>query len=277
MKRIFSIFLTIIFLLPLFTSCEKEEDNGIPPELPPYESMAIDFSNFSDNSKAMSDLKTTANHGWAELTIFFWNVSLGSIVAVPVASFYASFNNTPEFIGNATWEWTYSVTGFTSTYSARLTGKIRATDVKWEMYLTKAGIGGFDEFKWFEGTSNLDGNSGKWTLFHSYEFQDPVLEIDWEKESEEIAMVKYTYVRENNDNGDPENFNGSYLEYGLQQGNFDAYYMVHAFNEAQSDYVDTYIEWSITEYFGHIKAQHIYSDDDWHCWDESGEDIDCVN
>lgn len=286
MKKILIILLTGIFIFPVFTSCEKDEEMGTPPALPPYESMAIDFSDFTNTSKAASDFKmmysdmnliSNANYGWAGLTVFFWNITLGSVIAVPVASFYAAFNSTPVFIGNATWEWTYNVGGFASTYTARLNGQIRTDDVKWEMYITKNGIGGYDEFKWFEGTSDLDGNGGQWILYHSYNFQDPVLQIDWEKASNEIGMVKYTYVRGTNDLGETETFNGSYLEYGLQDGNYNAYYNVHAYAELSSNFVDTYIEWSTTEYYGHIKAEHIFQDSVWHCWDTDGNDIDCSN
>lgn len=286
MKKILIILLAGIFIFPVFTSCEKDEETGTPPVLPPYESMAIDFSDFTDNSKSTTDLKmeftdlnltSNVNYGWAGLTVLIWNVTLGSVLAVPVASFYASFNNVPTFIGDATWEWTYNVAGFASTYTARLTGQIRVNDVKWEMYITKTGIGGYDEFKWFEGTSDIDGNGGQWILYHSYNFQDPVLQIDWEKTSGEIGMVKYTYIRETDDSGETETFNGSYLEYGLQEDDYNAYYNVHAYAESVNDFVDTYIEWNTTAYFGHIKAEHIYQDTEWHCWDTDGNDIDCSN
>ena len=54
-----------------------------------------------------------------------------------------------------------------STYTARLTGQIRTSDVAWKMYITKEGTGGFPEFVWFEGTSKLDGTGGQWILNQS--------------------------------------------------------------------------------------------------------------
>ncbi len=145
------------------------------------------------------------------------------------------------------------------------------------MYITKTGINPHDEFKWFEGISDLDGNGGEWALYHSYEHQDKVLEIDWTKTGDEIGQITYTYVRALNDLGETENFNGSYLTYGLQDEYFDAFYTVHAYSENLSNYTDTYIEWSTTEYFGHVKAEYWFQDTDWHCWDNTGEDMDCTN
>ena len=47
---------------------------------------------------------------------------------------------------------------FGATYTARLTGEIRTDDIQWEMYITRTGINAYAEFKWYEGTSDLDGN-----------------------------------------------------------------------------------------------------------------------
>jgi len=276
MKKTFVFLFLIAVLSAAFTGCDEDEANKAP-ELPPYESMAIDFSNFSTDSKSVADLKTTTNYGWAALTVYFWNVTVGSVIAVPVAAFYTSFNHTPINLGDNKWQWSYTVNGFAGAYTARLTGEVRSADVKWEMYITKTGIGAYPEFKWFEGTSSLDKNTGEWTLYHSYAFQEEVLVIDWLRIDGEFSQITYTYVRELNDNRETENFNGSYLTYGLQTGDYDAYYRVHAYSSNLLDFADTYIEWSSTEYFGHIKAYHIYQNNNWHCWDNLGNDIDCTN
>jgi hypothetical protein len=193
-----------------------------------------------------------------------------------VASFYGSFLHTPEYLGDQTWEWSYEFDYFTSTYKARMTGELRSDDVKWDMYLEKVGIGSFDEFKWFEGTSNLDGNSGQWILYHSSEFPEEVLQLDWSKSGNEVSEVKYTYVRELNDNRETETFNGSYLLYGKQTGDYDAYFDIHAYDNIwYKDFVDVDIEWSLDEYYGRVKADKKFGDTEWHCWDSNGYDVNC--
>ncbi|OFX86406.1 MAG: hypothetical protein A2W99_13535 [Bacteroidetes bacterium GWF2_33_16] len=276
MKKTIAFLLAIAILIPAFTGCDEDETDKAP-ELPPYESMVIDFSNFSGDAKATPDLKTTTNFGWAALTVYFWNVTVGSVIAVPVAAFYTSFNQTPTYLGDKKWQWSYTVNGFAGAYTARLTGEVRTDDVKWEMYITKIGIGAYPEFKWFEGTSSLDRNTGQWTLYHSYQYQEEVLVIDWLRIDGEFSQITYTYVRELNDNRVTEDFNGSYLTYGLQTGDYDAYYTVHAYAASISEFADTYIEWNTTQFYGHIKADHIYQDTNWHCWDTLGNDVNCTN
>lgn len=275
----------IILLLPLNNGCKKTEDKT-PPELPPYESMAIDFSKLKVASKSISqaqvefpveNMQTKTNWQFAAGTVGFWNTLLGLTLVVPVASFYSAISQKATYLGNAKWEWKYSLTGLLSTYSARLTGEVRASDIKWEMYITKTGDNSFPEFKWFEGTSSLDGNSGQWILYHSYQFQEELLQIDWTKTAEKIGQIKYTYVRVLNDNRVIDKFNGSYLTFGLQSSYYDAYYNIHFYESITQQFVDAYIEWSTTLYYGHVKAFYKFNDNNWHCWDNTGTDIVCVN
>ncbi len=66
MKKL--LLLTLIISLPVvyFTSCKK--DKGDPPILPPYESMVIDFSNFTAQKRSDGvyplTAKGTENSTW---------------------------------------------------------------------------------------------------------------------------------------------------------------------------------------------------------------------
>jgi hypothetical protein len=284
MKKLLSSLIAIAVLNLLFVSCEQQEKDT-PPELPPLESMVIDFDDFteSDSKTAINDFKsasegTTKNFEFAAGQVGFWNTILTITLAVPVASFYSSFGQKPVFLGDATWQWSYTVDGFASSYTARLTGQIRDENIKWEMFISKKGVGAFDEFKWYEGTSDLDGNGGQWMLYHSHEFPEELLQIDWKKTGTEVGEITYTIVRELNDNREPEVFNGSYLEAGKLEGDLDAYYNIHYYEVwVVKDFVDVFIEWSTSEYNGHVKAQHKFGDDLWHCWNSNGDDVACEN
>jgi hypothetical protein len=283
MKNLMSSLLIIAMMNLTFMSCEtKEKEENTPPELPPYESMAIDFDQFTVKDEVAglamksTDEGTMNNWEFASGQVGFWNLLLTVTLAVPVSSFYHSFAHTPVYLGDATWQWTYEVTGFTSTYIARLVGTVRSEDVKWEMYITKDGIEGYPEFLWYEGVSDLDGNGGQWTLYHSYEFQEEVLVIDWERSGEEVAGIRYSFVRELNDNRETEPFNGSYLEAGLLEDDLNAYYNIHFYEGIFiKDFVDVMIEWSTSEYNGRVKAEYKFGDADWHCWDGYGYDTEC--
>lgn len=280
-QRILSGFLATAFLLLTFTSCEKQTaETETAPELPPYESFAIDFDSFTSSTKSTTELQgdsTMINFFAASVTVTFWNVILAGTMVVPVSAFYQSFNHEATYIGDKTWQWTYDITGFAANYTARLTGEIRSDDIKWEMYISKDGVNSFAEFKWFEGTSALDGSNGQWILYHSYEVQEAVLQIDWEKSDSEIGNIKYTYVRES-DNGDLTQLSeDSYIEYGLSDSDLNAYYSIHYTTRDIEDngFLNVNIEWSTNEYNGRIKAEHYYQDTAWHCWDSNGYDIIC--
>lgn len=285
MKKLLSVLLTIAVINLMFVSCEiQEKDN--PPEIPPYESMFTDFSQFKVNEEGeaiyVSNTKSTEegtklNYGFSALEVGFFNIVLVATLAVPVASFAASFNNQPEFLGDATWQWSYDVTGFAKTYKARLVGQIRSSDVLWQMYLAVEGVNGHPEFLWFHGTSDLDGNGGQWILNHSYQHQDAVLQIDWERDGDEVGEIKYTYVRELDNNGEVDKGNGNYIEAGKIIGVLDAFYNIHIYNNEQQDFIDVNIEWSTSEYNGRVMCPEFFKDPEWHCWDSFGYDIECEN
>lgn len=282
MKKLIYFALILILTAGITTSCKKKQ--GDPPVLPPVESMKIDFSNFTSGTKSaeIAGIENgvkgieNGNFTYAASVAGFWNLILTLNLVVPVASFAEAFNHDPEFIENSTWQWVYSVNVVGGTYKARLTGQIRANDVKWEMFVTKEGIGAFPEFMWFEGTSALSGDSGQWMLNHSAAFPEEFLKIDWVRENETVGDIKYTYVRAKKDDRSTDPANGSYIEYGLQNSTLNAFYNIHLYDAFVSQtFVDIFIEWSTSTHNGHVKAFHKYTDNLWHCWDSNGNDITC--
>jgi hypothetical protein len=269
---------SLLIVILILSSCQKDETIQAPA-IPPAGTMVIDFGNLADANKSGSitknELVTKTNWLISATTVGVWNVIIGTTFAVPVAAFKTSFNQTPSKINNTTWEWDYSVNGFTSQYSARLVGTLQTNQVNWEMFISKTGIDSFDEFLWFEGTSALDGKSGQWILYNSAEFPDKTVQIDWQKEGDEVGNIKYTYIREINSLNQPDNFNGSYLICGLQDETFDAYVTVHTYDNQAESFTDSYIEWSRSDFSGHIKAEYFFNDSEWHCWDSTGNDVDC--
>ena len=278
MKRSLPLLLVTAFAVVLLWGCEKKGD---PPVLPSVETMKIDFSNFSIDSKsAGSEIinKGVENSNWtfAATVAAVWNTILIYNIAVPVAAFNLAVEHKPAYLSDKKWEWRYSVSSVGATYNARLTGQIRENDVKWEMYIEREGVGGFGEFLWFEGTSGLDGKSGQWILNHSSQFPEPMLQIDWTWDGEKIGSIKYSYIRELNNDRNTDLFKNSYIEYGLTDNTLDAYYDVHFYESLiLEDFVDVNIEWSTTGYNGRVKAYYHYQDENWHCWDGNGNDTEC--
>jgi hypothetical protein len=279
MKKSLVILLIFILSGSIFVGCKK--DKGNPPALPPVASMTIDFSNFVSKKKSeiigdTKNLEAVSNNNWqfAATLAGFWNTILTINLIVPVTAFKLAIDNKPVYLDNKKWQWSYSVNVGVATYKARLTGQIRTSDINWEMYVSKEGAGAFAEFLWFSGTSDLDGKGGQWILNYSQSFQEPMLQIDWSVTGTDIGSIKYTYIRELNDNRATEPFKGSYIEYGLTSTTLNAFYNVYFYESIfLKAFVDAKIEWSTTNHNGHVKAPYHYGDSNWHSWDGNGNDI----
>jgi hypothetical protein len=269
MKHLIVILLSSLMLF----SCSKEDTGSLAPIIPPVETMAIDFTQLANDAKSATIPKT--NWIYSATSVGIWNLIIGTTFAIPVASFRSAVGHEPTQINDLTWQWEYSVDGFTSQYTARLLGKRLSNQIEWKMYIGKTGIDNFEEFLWFEGTSETGGKSGQWKLNHSAEFPEETILIDWKKDTDEVGEIKYSYVRELNDQRQTDKFNGSTLTYGIQNEVFDLYVNIHAFNDDKNSFADTFIEWSRTDFTGHIKAEHFFGDNNWRCWDAQGNNIDC--
>lgn len=265
MKRLFP---SILVLLLLFTGCKK--DKGNPPALPPAESMSIDFSNF-DNSKGvtkeLSNIKGTENSNWAfaALVATTWKLVITTNLAVPVAAFNLAIDQTPVYVSEKNWKWTYNVSVGSDSYKATLTGQIGTGDVTWKMLISK-NSGEFTDFMWFEGTSKLDGTSGQWIIYENPASPSQLVQIDWTKTDVAIGSVKYTWLKSGS-------FQGSYIEYGKTSNTFNAYYTIHYYNGVK--FSDVNVEWSTTSHNGRIKSIDYLGDSVWHCWDTNKINGNC--
>jgi hypothetical protein len=280
MRKLISLFL-ITALATSFWGCEKKKDSA--PALPPVGTMSIDFSNFATSAKSgnsdrvVKDLAASDKTNWAlaSTVAAFWNVVLGVNLVIPVASFGVAVDQTPVYLDSKKWQWSYNFNVIGAVYKARLTGEIRTSDVKWEMYVTKEGVGAFPELLWYSGTSNLDGKSGQWILNYSQAFPEPVLQIDWKITGDEVGYIKYTYIRDKKDDRSIDPFKTSYIEYGLTTGTLNAFYNVHQNTGVSGIFNDVNIEWSTTDHNGHIKSNYYYQDVLWHCWNGVGDNVIC--
>ena len=261
MKR--SLLFTLIITLPLlyFISCKK--DKGDPPILPPYESMIIDFRNFTSQKKSYD--VTPAGKGTESSTWEFaagvagiWNTLLTSNITIPVAGFESSLSYKPSYVSENLWQWSYDFTYGQNSYKAKLQGKISTKTVSWKMYITLEGTGGYKEFLWVEGSSKSDGSGGQWIFKESPQSDVQMFQDDWTKSGDEVRGVKYTYLK-NDTNKD------SFIDYSLlSAGNFDAGYNIHFSNGM---YSDANIEWNIITMDGRLQCVDYLQDENWYCWD----------
>jgi hypothetical protein len=270
MKKVLSFALIIIFLGANFSGCKKDPGNA--PALPPAESMLIDFSNFTSNAKSGDtgfESKGTENLNWetAALIVGTWRTLIAVTLAIPVSSFKVAADQDPVNLSGKKWQWSYNVSSAGVNYKARLTGEIGATDVVWEMYIAREGANAFPEFKWLDGTSNLDGSGGTWIIYESNLIPQKLLQIEWTKSGTSIGKIKYTYLKTGSSNG-------AYIEYGLTSSSLNAYFTIHYYNSTLVRFSDVNVEWNTSTKNGRIKSSD-YLDGQWKCWDSNRVNATC--
>lgn len=265
LKNILS-FLLVVLVLITTNSCKKDDKDDLP-ELPPVEALLMDFSFFDDGvpqeKKAVSSYE---NFGYAVINVMAWNAAATLMVVLPVAAYAEAFNHEAVYLGDNSWQWAYSVTTGQVTYSAKLISqRISNEEFTLKMIVSKSGIGGFQDFTWFEGTVRYDRTSADWSLYESPDVAYPVLNISWTMDWEEdLYTIKYTCMK-------PESvLYGGYIEHGVtDNSDFDAYYTI-SFPAGTVN-----IEWNTTTKAGRVKDPGHFQDNNWHCWDANLMDITC--
>jgi ribonuclease I len=136
------------------------------------------------------------------------------------------------------------------------------------LYVTKEGTGGFTDFLWLEGTSQLDGSGGQWTLNESPQSSVALIQVDWTKSGASVGTVKYTYLK-------ADTYVNNYIEYRKTSDTpFDSYYKVSLTNIRGTFVCD--VEWNSTTKNGRVKcADYLGSNSLWYCWDANKINIPC--
>ncbi len=244
-----------------------------PPEIPPITTFFIDFSEFTqdnDNELAQSDddSPTPPLPGpyWtrAALNVGIWNTILTVVMAVPVGSFVESFNHDPTRRDDGSWQWSYSVTIDGVVHTAKLNGSTTASGIDWSMLISKEGE--FTDFEWFNGSNNLIGTEGVWTVFASPTDPTPFLRIDWTRSIDGSTRdIRFTNIVPDG----PEN--GGFIYHAITTDPLDAVYDI--FNKGENNL--TAIKWNRQSREGRIMDDDAYGDENYRCWDDDLQDVDC--
>jgi hypothetical protein len=262
-KTIISLMTIAVMIALVSTSCSKDDESA--PAMPPIESFQMDFSDFTvfpDTTDNLKSLNTYKHFTYSYVTVGVWNLVTTVALAVPVAVYLESFNHTPEFLGDDTWQWSYSV----DNYSARLvTSRKNNEEFTAEMFISKTGMEAFEDFKWFEGILSYNHTSASWKMYESPANNVQWLNIEWRKDWEEgTSDITYTNVKAGSEEL------GSFITYGIvDDPDYDAYYAVF------SAKAQVTIEYNTETRAGRVKARGHFGNDDWHCWNEQFQDSEC--
>lgn len=246
----------------LFTvsSCDQEPVDE-RPELPPVESMMMDFSDFDEAPPGTKGtLNTYQNFWYSWFTVGIVNVYAGLVSVLPVTAYTYALQQTPVYVGDYTWEWAFDFT-LDFDYTATLTGaRINNEEFSMEMVIALAAAPAAG-VKWFDGTVRYDHTHATWIMYE--EGTTPVLEIEWNKNFEtEKTDLTYTFTKP----GHLQNGSSAMAKYNPDEF-FDAAYNISL---AEGE---TNIEWNTSTIEGRVKAPVHFGDDAWHCWDSKANNL----
>lgn len=265
-----------VFLIFIFSACEKDDptapENGTPPDVPPVSTFQMDFSDFQTQGtgKILHNgheiMLTKLNWGWAAANVFVWNTILTINLIVPVAAFVESFNHEPVQQADGSWLWTYSFTAGGLLHTAHLTATTDIGFINWKMLISKENT--YTDFEWFTGRSNLVVTAGTWTLNAKPTDPTPLLDILWHRNpTSGSSDIRYTNIIPNHEE------NGAFIQMAVTPDSVrDASYQIYSVTNNNM----TNIEWSRTTKDGRVSdAVHFGDTGEWHCWNNTLDDIDC--
>lgn len=260
------IFLLIVSITIFNTSCKKKDTTGEKPDLPPQESLIMDFSDFDSRPDQKSKGTTYNNFVYSFLNVAFWHTLTTSYLAIPATAYGHLLSQNARYIGDNVWEWVYYFTYEQTDYVATLTGT-RLNNEEFSMDLVIAEESNPDlGFKWFEGVCRYDHTSASWDIY-KYNEGSPVkvLEVDWTKDFEaNTSALTYVYVEPGQDE------TGSSITYGKDPSlDYNAWYTIDRSTETIE------IEWDLATKAGRVRNENHFLDNDWHCWDSNLADVEC--
>jgi len=260
------VFLLIISIILINTSCKKKT-TGEKPELPPVESLVMDFSDFDSRPDQKKSMATTYNNFvYSYLNVAFWSTVSTGAVALPAVAYSNLLNQEAEKVDDNIWKWTYNFTWDGVSYVASLTTE-RLNNEEYTAELVIAFADSPESgFKWVEGIVRYDRTAASWNVYKHNE-GDPVqlLDIDWTKDYETgVSSLTYVYVEP----GQPET--GSSITYGRDPSlDYNATYTIIL--SAQT----IEIQWDTETKAGRVRNPYHFEDNDWHCWNSDLVDIEC--
>jgi len=262
--------LLIAGLLTSLSACKENQPGESAPAIPDLKTLQMDFDQFPAdntantlNAQAVTAQPTYQNFIQATAQVTVWSTLLKIGLAIPVAAFKESFRHPADLRSDNVWVWSYAVTVDSVIHTVELQASVSDDVIDWEMYVTKPGS--YLDFNWISGVSKRDGSGGNWLIRENPQSQQPLLDIQWSRDSHKrIAQVTYTNVRP----GDADN--GAYISYGINDAtDYNAYFDIY--QKAAGNLIE--IEWHRLLHNGRIKNPAYYGDIDWHYWNSLLQDV----
>ncbi|NGP77053.1 hypothetical protein G3570_10445 [Balneolaceae bacterium YR4-1] len=260
--------LLIVIGAVLVTSCNDDPaslSNEQPPEIPPVESMSMDFSNFDGYQQNKEALSKEVNTNFAEAAIraFVIKSVVDLNLAIPKALLAAASESEAEFNEEGEWVWNYTKNAGNQTYEVRLVASQQnENEINWQFFVTNSALNISDKL-FFEGTTTAGGTQGTWTYYSLMSSSEEAVSVtNWSVSEEGNVDLRLEVV------SDRYNNEGDFIEYS-----FDGTVKNVVFYNANEDST-TELQWNIETNVGYIIAPN-YNNGEKACWNENFENVTC--
>ena len=255
----------LMIMILMLVSCGKDLVPPVPT-IAPESSLSMNYSDFNNLKSANLLLE---NWGYSFTNVSFFSTMSTSYISIPALAYGYVITQTPTYIGDMTWQWSYNFSAAGVEYSATLNGTTdkKGSNTSWEMYISSStAMNEVNDFLWFEGTTK-DSLSANWTIYTNPSSPEKVIASEWERnQSTNESSLKYIYY-----NDDDKNNNSTITYTQLSNTEFDRTYDIYL----SSIDAEINIEWSSEFHNGRVQSQNHYKDKEWHCWNELFIDASC--
>mgnify|MGYP005838248531 CR=1 FL=1 len=246
-------------------SCKKKKEDppvpGIPPTLPPIESLKMDFSDFNSlpskgSAKIIQD--TYENYTEAYNNVNFWKDLLqDDLLAIPVAGLANALTRTGQEVTTNTFEWSLSFNANLTSYLGTLTATKGSTTFTITLSAAPSASPS-STFQYLYGEVSNDLSTADWQVNKNDGGSVAVLDgLYTYNATSGFESLEYTYT----ETGQAESM--STIEFNvLTSGDYDAaFYM-----SLSAGNVD--VEWDTTTRAGRVKSPAAFTDTNWHYWND---------
>jgi len=206
--KFFSVSSYILFCVALMLSgCNSSSTkvDDTPPELPPSAVMEADFSLFSENNPEVN-LQVDANSEDnpyshflnASTRALLLNGTIKANLFLPALILTAAEAVEPILNEDGNWEWNYSVTGNSETFSITLIGENQNDgQTVWNVFISNSLVN-LDNDLILEGVSSADNGLGTWTVYQlaGFGISQPFIQLNWDFDSITKFRVELEFLQE---------------------------------------------------------------------------------
>ena len=262
--------LLLFLFVAIMASCDDNPTSSSSEEapfIPDFSVMEMDVSYFTErppNKIAMQNSKA----GDAYFLAYTYAVNSANLFNAYGSTGFlylglAELGN-PKYEDNV-WNWVYSYQAQGAFTEMKLTSKSVSNGFEWNLYLTVdiAGEESLNNAKIMSGFSSNDGKTGSWSLFLGSDVSannDPVLQFEWNKQSETNHKTGFKIYAENSSNQLPV------LEIDYERNG--AEYLINYTN--REDALTNVIYWNVSSETGYIIEDGVKS-----CWNQNLETTAC--